>query len=93
LAVNCFFMWKLFQYRKLNVTLEQVLQVKRVRRCIALLLLESWRVMGVGDQRHTPQLYLRERDPLLILRETGWAPYSKQAGAENLAHSSIICIY
>ena len=45
--------------------------------------------MGVVDKRLPPAALPRERDPVPIVREAGWAlgPYSR--GAENLATTEI----
>jgi len=41
--------------------------------------------MGFVGQRHFPALYSRERDPVPIAQDAGWAPGSVWTGAENLA--------
>ena len=45
--------------------------------------------MGVGGQRHAPTALPQEKDPVLIVLGTGWAPGSVWAGAENLATTGI----
>ena len=46
--------------------------------------------MGLAGQRHTPRLlYSRERDPVPIVQEAGWASGPVWTGAENLAPSEI----
>jgi len=45
--------------------------------------------MGVGDQRHAPADLPRERDPVPIVQEAGWAPRRAWKVAENFAHIGI----
>jgi len=46
--------------------------------------------MRVDGQRHTPAaLYPRQRDPVSILQEAGWAPGPVWMGVENLAPTGI----
>ena len=43
----------------------------------------------MGGQRHTPAALPRERDPVPIIQEAGWAPWLLWAGAENFAPTGI----
>jgi hypothetical protein len=44
--------------------------------------------MGVSDQRHAPaELYPRERTPVPIVQEAGWAP--EQVWAQSLEEKSL----
>ena len=43
--------------------------------------------MGVGGYVTPRPLYVRERDPVPIVQEAGWAPGPVWMGAENLAHT------
>jgi hypothetical protein len=45
--------------------------------------------MGVGGQRHAPAALPRERDPVPIVQEAGWAPGPVWKGAENVAPTGI----
>jgi hypothetical protein len=45
--------------------------------------------MGVGVQRQDWPPYPRERDPLPIIQEAGWAPGPVCTGVENLAPTGI----
>jgi hypothetical protein len=45
--------------------------------------------MRVGGQLHAPALLPRERDPVPILQEAGWAPGPVWMAAENLAPTGI----
>ena len=45
--------------------------------------------MGVGGQHHAPAAYTRERDPVPIVYEAGWAPGPVWTGAKNLASTGI----
>jgi hypothetical protein len=44
---------------------------------------------GVGCQHHAPAVYPRERDPVPIVQEAGWAPGPVLTVAENLARTGI----
>jgi hypothetical protein len=44
---------------------------------------------GVGVQRHAPAALPRERDPVPIVYDAGWAPGPVWKGAENLAPTGI----
>jgi hypothetical protein len=41
--------------------------------------------MGVGVQRHAQAANTRERDPVHVVQEAGWAPGPVWTDAENLA--------
>ena len=45
--------------------------------------------MEVGGQRHAPAAFTSGKDPVRIVRESGWAPRPVWRGAENLAHPGI----
>ena len=45
--------------------------------------------MEMGGQRHAPAALPRQRDPLTIIQETGWAPGSEWTGTENLPRTEI----
>jgi hypothetical protein len=45
--------------------------------------------MGVGGQLHAPGALPRERDPVSIVQEAGWAPGPVWTDAENLAPTGI----
>jgi hypothetical protein len=45
--------------------------------------------MGVGGQLHAPAALPRERDPVPIVQEAGWAPWPVWTGAKNLAPTRI----
>ena len=45
--------------------------------------------MRVGGQLHAPAALPRERDPVPIVYEAGWAPGPVWTGAENLALTGI----
>ena len=48
--------------------------------------------MGVGGQLHAPAALPRERDPVPIVQEAGWAPVPVWTGAKNLARTRIFLI-
>jgi hypothetical protein len=45
--------------------------------------------MEMGGQRRAPAALPRQRDPLTIIQETGWAPGSEWTGTENLPRTEI----
>jgi hypothetical protein len=45
--------------------------------------------MGVGGQRHAPAALSRERDPVPIVQEAGWAPGPVWTAAKYLAPTGI----
>ena len=49
--------------------------------------------MGMGGERHVRSLYRRERDPILIAQEAGWAPGTLWTGAENLPSTGSFSVY
>jgi hypothetical protein len=49
--------------------------------------------MRVGGQLHAPAALPRERDPVPIVQEAGWAPKSVWTNEENLARTGIHIIY
>jgi hypothetical protein len=44
---------------------------------------------GVGGQRHALPLYSREREPVPIVQEAGWAPEPVWVGAEDIGRAGI----
>jgi hypothetical protein len=44
---------------------------------------------GAGDQRHAPTAFPRERDPVSVIWEAGWAPEPVWTDAENFAFTGI----
>ena len=41
---------------------------------------------GLGDQRHAPGALPREKRPVPVVQETGWAPQPVWKNTENFAH-------
>ena len=70
---------------KLQFTPEQVMKIQRGRRDIALLFLQPRRMMGWVVNATPRPLYSRERNPVRIVREDGWALGSVWTGAEYKA--------
>jgi hypothetical protein len=61
----------------------------RGSRGIALLILNLGARWGCMVTAMTRSIYSRERDPVLIVQEAGWAPGPVWTGAENLAPTGI----
>jgi hypothetical protein len=57
------------QHSQQTFILEQAMKAQKGSSVIAVLFRKPGRYMGVGGQRHT-----RERDPIHIVQEVGWAP-------------------
>ena len=79
-------------YKKVKCTLVQALRLRTGRtahrwsRGIALLFHDHGTRRGLRGQCHAPAaLYSRERPPVPIVQEAGWAPGPIWTGAENLA--------
>jgi hypothetical protein len=76
---------------KVNVkfTLEEAMKAQRGRRIIALLFFNLGARWGWVVNATPWPLYPRERDPLSIEQEAGWAPELVWTGVENLAPTGI----
>jgi hypothetical protein len=59
-------------------------------RDITLLFVYPRHWMGMVGQCHAPAILTRERDPLFLVQETGWAPGSIWKGAKKLASAGIL---
>jgi hypothetical protein len=66
---------------KVKFTLEQAVKAQKVSRGIA-----RWEWVVNATPR---PLYPRERQPVPIIQDAGWAPWAVWMGTENLAHTAI----
>jgi hypothetical protein len=73
----------------INLTLEHTMKVQSANRCIDLLFLNFGDRWGFVVKSTPWMFYPRERDPVPIVHETGWAPGLVGTSVENFAPAGI----